>query len=148
MEINNCMDYETEKTFRIYKCSTVKEFHNPVICSYCNSPDIEYFCYHYHCDVYACKKCAFKHGHFDTSKIDIEYKRIYSNNKIFWYCNRDGKNGIFGLDKGFWLNETIFISHTRICDGCKKIFPIYRLKSCVPELYIKMYFCYECNKIK
>jgi hypothetical protein len=141
MEINNVTPYETEKKFREEAILGFKKCHD--ICSHCTSPDIKYQCYHIHCAVFACEKCALRHGHFLESHRK-EKPKIITTDKIFWHCNR--LNNEFRLvDKGYWEGE-IFISNTKICDGCKNIFPTNRLMKCEPQWGIVELLCSGCWK--
>jgi len=134
-------DYETERKNRIEYIEKLKNYScSPIVCSYCNSRDLEYYCADHSCSIYACKKCAFKQGCFKKTKFNVNGQIIYSDDEIFWYCISTG----YGIDQGFWLDEKTFISHTKTCDGCKKIFPLKILQHCVPSKDINLYKCDVC----
>lgn len=150
MEIKKLtQDYETEKKIRIAFLEKEKNRNPPECCHYCTSLDIVYYCANLTCTIDSCKKCAFRHGDFKETRLDFRAQRIYSNDKIFWHCDKHGdKEQYVGTDKGYWLDETTYISHTETCQGCQKVFTKKNLHYCKRYKGEDEYLCDECYKIK
>ena len=140
------MDAETEKSHRIKRLLNLTPSYK--LCSYCNSTDIEYFCYHINCCINACKKCSDRQGYFKRTWDVIWNEPIKSNNKIFWHCNRY-KMGKLIIEKGYWLDENTFILSIIQCDNCKNGFYNTQLDICPeicnhPETEKQLKFCNNC----
>ena len=140
------MDEKEANDLRIYRLSNLLS--REKFCSYCNSPDIEFSCYHMACTIVACKKCSDRQGYFENTFDYIWQGQVKSNNKIFWYCNRY-KMGKLIIEKGYWLDENTFILSIIPCDNCKNGFHNTQLDICPeichhPETEKQLKFCNNC----